>query len=161
MESLTWKCVCLTCKKPIHSGNPTLMFSTTKPEFLGVCHATCSYKIDMKIGRGFHMHPPDYLTQQHISFLMQLYPRLFSLPGGLEPNGELREVLADVTYHFPDTYLEPMIAFRHHLEQKARYRREEKYSGDLERDFLRILGEIHKAAKVNPIEFIADFRKKS
>jgi hypothetical protein len=159
MEKLTWKCICFACGRPIHSGNPTLMFSTTIPEFLGVCHATCSYKIDMKIGHGFYTHPPDYLSQQHISFLMHLYPKLFSLPGGFEPNGELRRVLADVTSYFPDTYLKPMIALRNHLAENARFRREEKYDGDLERDFLRVLGEIHKAAKANPVEVIADFRK--
>ena len=159
MNKLTWKCICFACKRPINSGNPTLMFSTVKPELLGICHATCSYKIKPNIGDGFHMHPPDYLSQEQISFLMHLYPKLFSLPGGFEPNRELRWVLARMLPDFPDTIRDPMIAFRNLIEENARYSREWLYEGDLETDFLRVLGKIQKAAKENPIEVVADFRK--
>ena len=59
----------------------------------------------------------------------------------------------------PDTLLDPMIAFYNLIEENARYSRKWIYKGDLETDFLRVLGEIQKAAKENPVEVEADFRK--
>lgn len=136
------------------------MFSTVKPELMGICHATCGYKFKPNIGHGFHMHPPDYLSKEQISFLMYFYPKLFSLPGGInEPNGELRRVVANMIYDFPETLLDPMIAFRNLMNENAQYPREWLYTGDLETDFLRVLGEIQKVAKKNPIGIEADFRK--
>jgi hypothetical protein len=40
-NKLTWKCQCFACKRPIKNGNPTLMFSTVKPELLGILRDIC------------------------------------------------------------------------------------------------------------------------
>ena len=93
------------------------------------------------VGYGFHMHPPDYLSQEQISFLMYFYPKLFSLPGGINvPNGELRRGVADMLEDFPEILIDPMIVFRNLIKENARYLREWLYTGDLETDFLRVLG---------------------
>ena len=62
-------------------------------------------------------------------------------------------------YDFPNTMRDPMVPFHNLIEENARYSREWLYVSDLEKDFLRVLGEIQKAAKENPIEVEADYSK--
>jgi hypothetical protein len=71
---------------------------------------------------------------------VQLYPRLFRLPGGLQPNGQLRAVVAEMLQGYPESLSDPMRCLRRFLDEEhlALYR---PYVGDLETDFLRFLGE--------------------
>ena len=91
---------------------------------------------------------------------MHFYPRLYSLPGGMEPNGQLRRCLADLDNEYPDSMSDPMAFFRISMEEQKRLPRMKPYEGDLETDFLRSLGDIQRSAKKKPVEVEIDFRKR-
>ncbi len=122
----------------------------------GICHSTCGYG-KLQYGH-FQMRPPDYLSDEQISFLTQFYYRLYNLPGGQEPNRELRFCLVDLSRDYPDSMIAPMETFRKFLDDHKHFRHDWLYEGDLETDFLRTLGEIHRAAKESPVGFDIDFR---
>ena len=91
---------------------------------------------------------------------MHFYPRLYSLPGGMEPNGQLRRCLADLDNEYPGSMSDPMAFFRAWIEEQKHLARTEPYEGDLETDFLRSLGEIQRSAKEKPVQIEMDFRKR-
>jgi hypothetical protein len=91
---------------------------------------------------------------------MHFYPRLYSLPGGMEPNGQLRRCLAHLDMEYPDSMSDPMASFRACKEEQKSLLRMESYEGDLETDFLRSLGEIQRSAKEKPVQVEIDFRKR-
>jgi len=134
-----------------------ILFITDKPMLVGVCHSTCG-ATKYRYGH-FQMCPPDYLSDEQVSFLMHFFYRLFSLPGGMEPNRELRMYLVDLLRDYPDSMVNPMASFRKFLDTYKRWSHEWLYEGDLETDFLRILGQIQKAAKEEPVGIEMDFRK--
>jgi len=105
------------------------------------------------------MCPPDYLSDGQVSFLVQLYYRLYNLPGGQEPNRELRICVAALLTDYPASMVQPMASFRKCLDEHKRWAREWLYEGDLERDFICILGEIQAAARTLSVEVEMDFRK--
>jgi len=105
------------------------------------------------------MCPPDYLSDEQVSFLIHFFYRLFSLPGGMEPNRELRICLADILRDYPDSMVNAMASFRKFLVAYKRWAHEWLYDGDLETDFLRILAHIQKAAKEELAGIEMDFRK--
>lgn len=157
MQKITWKHTCHICHRPINRGKPMILFITDKPMLVGVCHSTCGatkYRYDH-----FQMCPPDYLSDEQVSFLMHFFYRLFSLPGGMEPNRELRMCLVDLLRDYPDSMVNPMASFRKFLDDYKRWSHEWLYEGDLETDFLRTLGQIQKAAKEEPVGIEMDFRK--
>jgi hypothetical protein len=104
------------------------------------------------------MHPPDYLSSEQVSFLMHFYLRLYSLPGGMEPNGQLRRCLAHLIREYPDSMSNPMASFRECLNEQKHLPRAEPYEGDLETDFLRSLAEIQRSAREKLIHVEIDFR---
>ena len=104
------------------------------------------------------MCPPDYLSDEQISFLLQFFHRLYSLPGGLEPNRELRLCLITFLQDYPASSANPMASMRKFLVEYKHWSHEWLYDSDLETDFLRILGEIQKAAREQPKGVEIDFR---
>ena len=158
MKKITWKYQCFVCKLPIQGGNPCVVFSTDKAGLVGLCHSRCSYGLFRYRYYWFRMRPPDYLSSEQVSFLMHFYPRLYSLPGGMEPNGQLRICLAHLIREYPASMRNPMISFRTCLDEQKRTSRGVPYEGDLETDFLRSLGEIQRSAREMPIHVEIDFR---
>jgi len=104
------------------------------------------------------MCPPDYLSDEQISFLVQFYYRFYNLPGGQEPNRELRICLATLLRDYPTAMVNPMASFQKFLDKYKRWSREWLYEGDLEMDFLRTLGQIQEAARALPVGVEIDFR---
>lgn len=156
MQKITWKCTCSVCSRPIHSGRPTLLFATDKPELVGVCHSTCSYGQN-RYGH-FQLCPPHYLTNEQVSLLAPFFHRLYSLPGGHEPNGQLRVCFAHLLWDYPTSLIHPLVAFNESVRQQRLSSRAWSYQGDLETDFLRLLGAVHTAAKEKPLDIQVDFR---
>jgi hypothetical protein len=78
---------------------------------------------------------------------MHFFYRLYSLPGRIEPNRELRVCLATFLDDYPSSVTNPMALLRKFLEEQRHWPREWLYEGDLEADLLRTLGQIQKAAK--------------
>jgi len=156
MQKITWKHQCYFCQRPIQRGNPTLIFATDRPELIGICHATCGSG-KYRYGQ-FQTCPPDYLSEEQISFLAQFYPKLYSLPGGTKPNRELRWCLGTLLHNYPASSTDPIASLRKFLDEYKHQSYQQLYEGDLETDFLRSLGEIQKAAREKPIGVEADFR---
>jgi len=105
------------------------------------------------------MHPPDYLSSEQVSFLMHFYLKLYNLPGGTEPNGQLRRCLAHLTREYPSSMSNLMESFRRCVDEQKCLPRAEPYEGDLEADFLRSLGEIQRSAREMLIHVEIDFRR--
>jgi len=156
MQKITWRCICYICQRPIQGGRPTILFAKDKPMMLGICHSTCGYS-HFQYGH-FQMCPPAYLSDEQVSFLVQFYYRLFNLPGGQQPNRELRMCLVDLLMEYPTSMVNPMTSFRTFQRGHKRFYGEWLYEGDLEGDFLRILGQIQKAAIESPVGVEIDFR---
>lgn len=156
MQKITWKCLCSICQRPIHRGKPTILVAEDKPEMIGICHAACGYRW-YKYPQ-FRMCPPDYLPNEQISFLVQFLYKLYSLPGGQEPNRELRFCLCVLLRNYPASLINPMVSYRKFLVEHKRWYREWLYEGDLEADFLRSLGQIQRAAREKPLGVEIDFR---
>jgi len=154
MEKITWNHECLFCKRPISRGKPTLIFSTEEPKLVGLSHSTCC-ATKYRYGH-YQMCPPYYLSEEHVSFLIQFYPRLYRLPGGVEPNRELRVALAQLLHDYPASLANPIACLRRFLDEHQQWSREWLYSSDLETDFLRFLGEIQSTAKA-PLGLEVDF----
>jgi len=91
---------------------------------------------------------------------MHFYLKLYSLPGGTGPNGQLRRCLAYLVREYPVSMKNPMACFRMCLDEDKRLSREWRYEGDLETDFLRALGEIQRLAKEKPVHVEIDFRSR-
>jgi hypothetical protein len=104
------------------------------------------------------MCPPDYLSDQQISSLVQFYYKLYNLPGGQEPNRELRWCLSNLLRDYPVSLANPMASLRSFLDEHKHWHHEWLYNGDLETYFLRLLGEIQKAVRENPVGLEIDFR---
>lgn len=104
------------------------------------------------------MCPPYRLNEEQLSFLKHFYPKLHRLPGGQQPNRELRFALAYLDRDYPASLVNPLATLRRFIDEHKRYAREWKYQNDLEMDFLRSLAEIQKAAKTEPAGLEVDFR---
>ena len=156
MQKITWKHECLFCKRLILRGRPTLIFSMDEPKLIGLSHSTCC-ATKYRYGH-YQMCPPDYLSEEQISFLVQFFYRLYSLPGGSEPNRELRFCLITFLQNYPASSANPMASLREFLDEYKHWSHKWLYDGDLEADFLRSLGEIQKAAREKPVGVEADFR---
>ena len=156
MQKITWKCLCSICRRPIYRGKPTLLFATDRPIMVGICHSTCGY------GRynwgKFQMCPPDYLSDEQISFLVEFYHRLYNLPGGREPNRELRACLGLLLRNYPASLANPMASLRKFLDEYKHGSQEWLYNGDLEADFLRLLGQIQRVAREKPMGVEINFQ---
>lgn len=156
MQKISWGCLCSICQRPLHRGKPTLLFATDRSEMLGICHSTCGYR-RYRYGQ-FQMCPPHYLSDEQISFLVQFYHKLYSLPGGQEPSSELRWRLAALLRNYPFSLANPMASFYKFLDEHQHGPKECLYDGDLEADFLCTLGQIQRAAREKPTGMEIDFR---
>ena len=156
MPIITWNHLCNFCHRPIIRGKTTILFTTDKPLLIGVSHATCS-ATKYHIGR-YQMNPPDFLSWQEVSFLIQFYPMFYSLPGVFNPNAALRESVASFLHYYPSSMINPMKCLYNFLEPNKD--NPQTYQGDLEADYLRFLAKVQKAAKENPIDVEFDFRKR-
>jgi len=157
MQKISWNHKCHVCQRPIKRGKPMILFLTDKPMLVGICHSTCG-ATKYRYGH-FQMCPPDYLSNQQVSFLMHFFYRLFSLPGGMEPNRELRLCLVDFLRDYPDSMTNPMASFRKFMDSYKHLHYESLYERDLEADYLRTLGHIQKATKEEPVGIEMNFRK--
>jgi hypothetical protein len=101
------------------------------------------------------MNPPAHLSREQVAFLIQFFPMVFSLPGGLEPNADLRQCVADFHWNYPAIETNPMKWINEFREQNKD--EPQTYEGDLEADYLRFLAKVQKAAKENPIDVEFDF----
>ena len=156
MHKITWQYECLFCKRPIQRGRPTIIFSMDEPKLIGISHSTCCAT---KYNYGhFQMCPPDYFSDEQVSFLVQFFHRLYSLPGGFQPNRELRLCLITLLQDYPASLANPMASLQEFLDEYKHWSHEWLYDGDLETDFLRSLGEIQRAARENPVGIETDFR---
>jgi len=155
MDTITWNARCCFCYHQIQRGKPSLIFATDSPELIGVAHSSCSAK-KFKYER-FQMCPPDYLSNDQVSFLLHFFPMLYKLPGGSESNTELRRCVASMIWDYPSSMTQSIKYLR---DLRERNRDEpQQYQGDLEADFLNFLGQVQKAAKEKPANVEADFRK--
>ncbi len=77
----------------------------------------------------------------------------------MEPNRELRICLVDILIDYPASMVNVMASFGKFMDNYKRWFHEWLYEGDLDTDFLRILGHIQKAAKEEPAGIEMDFRK--
>ena len=153
MPTITWNHLCNFCHRPIISGKPTILFATDKPLLLGISHSACGAR---KYSYGHHqMNPPDHLSREHVAFLIQYFPMLYSLPSGFEPNSDLRRCAANFHWDYPAIIVNPMKCVRDFQEQNQDEPR--KYEGDLETDYLKFLVKVQKAAKENPVDVEFDF----
>jgi len=144
MPILTWGETCLFCHKPICRGLPKLIFSTEVPQLLGLSHSTCC-ATKYSIGQ-YQICPPQYLSSEQVSFLISLFPKLYSLPGGFEPNRELRHALVCLLGSYPESMQDVMGVFTKENGQYLNCFQGNKYDGDLETDYLRALGQIQAMA---------------
>ena len=143
---------CSICQSPIDSGRPVLVFAVDKPQLAAVCHSTCRYNWPPWFSYAqYKMCPPYYLPNGETSFLAHAYYKLYGLPGGFEPNRELRLCLAVFLRDYPFSLANPMLSFRRFLNEHERKGRKWLYEGDLEADFFRTLGEIQRRAGDQPI----------
>ena len=155
MQKITWHHECLFCKRSIQRGRPTLIFSTDEPKLFGISHSTCCAT---KYNYGhFQMCPPDYLSDEQISFLVPFFHRLYSLPGGMKPNRELRFSLITLLRDYPASLVNPMASLQQFLDEYKHQSYQQLYEGDLEADFLRILGQIQKEAGEKTVGVEIDF----
>jgi hypothetical protein len=153
MPTTTWGHLCYFCHRQITRGKPTILFATDEPLLLGISHSTCGAR---KYSCGHHqMNPPDHLSPEQASFFIQYFPLLYRLPGGFEPNSDLRRCVADFHWNFPAVLTNPMTCVHDFLEQNQ----DEPltYEGDLEADYLKFLAKAQKAAKENPVDVEFDF----
>ncbi len=104
------------------------------------------------------MCPPYYLSNEQLSFLTEFFHRLYSLPGGEQPDRELRFCLAHLLRDYPASLANPLASLRAFLDECRRVNHKWLYHGDLEMDFLRLLGQVKKAAEQKPVEVEIDFR---
>ena len=159
MQKITWKCVCAVCGRLIHSGRPTLLFATDRPELVGVSHSTHIYS-KSRYGH-FQMCPPHRLSNEQVSFLAPFFHKLYALPGGLEPNGQLRICFVHLLWDYPASLANPLVAFNESVREQSRFPRVRPYHGDLEGDYLRLLGAVQVAARQKPLDVEIDFRQTS
>jgi hypothetical protein len=87
-----------------------------------------------------------------------LYHRIYNLPGGMEPNGQLRRCLAHLSREYPTSMKNVMESFQRCLDEERLLPQAAPYEGDLEKDFLRSLSEIQRSAEEKPIYVEIDFR---
>jgi hypothetical protein len=153
MPTITWSHPCNFCHRPITRGKPTILFATDKPLLLGISHSTCGAT---KYKYGHHqMIPPAHLSREQAAFLIQYFPMLYRLPGGFEPNSDLRRCAANFHWDYPTILTNPMKCVRDFQEQNQNEPR--KYEGDLEADYLKFLAKVQRVAKENPVDVEFDF----
>ena len=110
MPLITWDHSCYFCRRPITRGKPTILFATDKPLLLGISHSTCGAT---KYEYGYHqMTPPAHLSCEQAAFLIQYFPMLYSLPGGFEPNSDLRRCAANFHWDYPAILANPLKCVR-------------------------------------------------
>ena len=154
MPTITWNHPCNFCHRPITRGRPAIVFSTERPELVGLSHSTCCATKFRYCH--YQMHPPRHLSSERVAFLVQFYPMLYSLPGGFNvPNSDLRRCVADTLWDYPKSLVNPLETLRKFRKQNAGLL--QSYHGDLEADYLMFLAKVQKAVKEHPVDVEFDF----
>ena len=154
MPTITWNHPCYFCHRPITRGRPAIVFSTERPELVGLSHSTCCATKFRYCH--YQMNPPRHLSSERVAFLIQFYPMLYSLPGGFNvPNSDLRRCVAYTIWDYPKSLVNPLETLRKFRKQNVDLM--QPYEGDLEVDYLRFLARVQKAAKENPVDVEFDF----
>ena len=153
MPLITWNHSCYFCHRQITHGEPTILFATDKPLMFGISHSTYG-TTTFRYGR-HQMNPPAHLSRERVAFLSQFFPMLFGLPGGFEPNADLRQCVAGFHWNYPAIEANPMKCINEFQEQNKD--NPQTYQGDLEADYLMFLAKVQKAAKEHPVDFEFDF----
>jgi len=122
---------------------------------VGICHSTCGSRRH-SYGH-FQMCPPDYLSDEQVSFLVQFFPKLYNLPGGTKPNRELRSSLITFLQDYPASLGNPMASLQKFLDEYKHRSCQQQYEGALETDYLRILGQIQRETGDKPVGVEIDF----
>jgi hypothetical protein len=158
MQIITWSHPCHYCHHPITRGRPTLLFSINDGAFfIGVSHSTCC-ATKLKYGH-LQMCPPNRFNSDQVSFLTHFFPMVYRLPGGENPNRELRWSLVRLFDEYPASIKNPIQILERFVRDHQKRGFEWLYEGDLEMDFLRFLGQVQRMAKEKPVEVEVDFRK--
>jgi len=155
-KKLGWNCRCYICSKPITGSRPFLLLAVDKPTLLGLSHDACGYD-GSRYGQ-YPLTPPESLSGEEVSFLVQFYPQLFSLPGWDQPKAELRRCLASLLLKYPGSIRDPLSSLREF--QRGREPRWPEYPGDLEEDYFRFLGQVWEAVRENPQEAEIDLEQR-
>ena len=66
--------------------------------------------------------------------------------------------LVDLLRDYPSSMVNPMASFRKFVDEHKRFYHEWLYEGDLETDFLRMLGHMQRVAVESPVGAEIDFR---
>jgi hypothetical protein len=90
---------------------------------------------------------------------MHFYPKLYDLPGGMQPNWQLRRCLGNFIGEYPASMRYTMAFLQASMAEHEHLFRGGPYEGDLEADFLRSLGEIQRSAREMPVRVEIDFRR--
>lgn len=157
MQTISWYHPCHICHRPIQRGRPMLLFTPDEASLAGISHSTCGWNQARYVN--FQMCPPEYLSNEHLSFLTYFFHKIFFLPGGIEKNRELRLSLIELLRDYPVSLANPSNSLRVFLNEYKYQYYQQVYEGDLEADFLRILGQVQKSARENLIGVEIDFRK--
>ena len=152
MPTITWNHLCNFCHRPITRCKPTILFATDKPLLIGISHSNCGSTRD-KYGR-HQMNPPIHLSKEQVAFLIQLYPMMYGFPAGIEANSDLRHCVLDFLRDYPTSMANPMECVNEFREENKD--KPQTYEGDLEADYLRLLANVQKAAKDNPMDVELD-----
>ena len=81
------------------------------------------------------------------------------LPGAEKPNRELRWALAEMVHDSQIIPANPTIYLQGFIKDHRRWHDKWLYTGDLETDFLRFLGETLRLAKASLIGIEVEFKK--
>ena len=76
----------------------------------------------------------------------------------MKPNRELRFSLITLLRDYPASLVNPMASLQQFLDEYKHQSYQQLYEGDLEADFLRILGQIQKEAGEKTVGVEIDFR---
>jgi hypothetical protein len=155
MVKVTWGQNCIFCQRPITRGKPMLVLSIEGPKLIGFSHSSCGWT-KTRFGL-LQTCPPYYLSDENVSFLVQLFPRLYGLPGGMEQNGQLRGTVARMLRDYPESICDPILFIREFISEQHISPYNKPYVGDLETDFIRFLAETKRLAETR-LGIEVDFR---
>jgi hypothetical protein len=82
---------------------------------------------------------------------------VYKLPGAYEPDRALRYCLVDLLFQALDALDNPIKYLKKF--QISNRRDVQDYTGDLETEFLRFLGQVQNLVKEQPVDVELDFRK--
>jgi hypothetical protein len=89
---------------------------------------------------------------------MHFWPRLYALPGALDPQGVLRVLLVEWIGTYPDSVADTATIFRQFINHHAHRQDVLAYRGDLETDFIHFIAETSSLARTSAADVEAEFQ---